>query len=106
MPTSAPVNAPVNPSTETPVTAPVTSADFCCSQDYKACVDWCGNTLSSCQVCAGASIDFVWISTAETESCLARWSVCEADNDGDQGDCCPGLLCYGSPWYKQCLPAL
>jgi len=92
--TSAPMSAPspVNPSP--PTAMPVSSGNFCCSQNIKDCITWCGTTEDECINCGQ---DVFWIEEPQF-SCEARWEACTNNFDG----CCPGLTCDGDEYYAQC----
>ncbi len=101
-PTDAPVlpptDAPVLPPTETPTVASGSSSG-CCTLDYKACVDWCGDTEDSCGSCGNTDVG--WIPNgAPTGDCAARWVGCQGNPDG----CCAGLTCQESGGWYSCTP--
>ena len=111
-PTSPPVPNPTNPPVPSPSSPPVPSPttppnnNGCCSQDYKDCVDWCGDSYDSCMTCGNN--DVIWLPNGKiTDTCGERWSGCGQDNDLGNNGCCNGLTCQ---WrgdgedYFACLP--
>lgn len=104
---STPAPTPVPP----PGTEPTTpgggegegEGDGCCSQDFKTCITWCGETKESCAACSSPSVLYTWLSSGSIDDdCAARWGDCTIDSD----KCCPGLTCVEqNEWYSQCTPA-
>ena len=94
---TAPI-APTAPTLPTTPTAPIGPA--CCSQDFKECITWCGSTQEECEAsaCSPAEV-FQWLPHGPLNgSCLPRWETCTEDQDS----CCPGLVCDGNQYYRQC----
>eukprot|EP00586_Coscinodiscus_wailesii_P022577 CAMPEP_0172518660 /NCGR_PEP_ID=MMETSP1066-20121228/290949_1 /TAXON_ID=671091 /ORGANISM="Coscinodiscus wailesii, Strain CCMP2513" /LENGTH=1115 /DNA_ID=CAMNT_0013301091 /DNA_START=657 /DNA_END=4001 /DNA_ORIENTATION=- len=92
---STTTSAPSPPTPPYPSPSPPTSfGSYCCSQNFKDCVTWCGTTQSECESC---NQDVFWVQAQKT-SCTARWESCTGDEDG----CCNGLTCVGDQYYSQC----
>ncbi|KAL7574268.1 hypothetical protein ACA910_012517 [Epithemia clementina (nom. ined.)] len=89
--------SPTPPSPTPPSPTPPSSGQGCCSQDLKACINWCGSSKQSCESCTSASV--AWLSNGAQNNCLARWSACTSNING----CCAGLSCVGDQYYRQCL---
>jgi predicted chitinase len=71
----------------------------CCSQNYLECdVSW----ISTKSACEADTADLKWLENGalQTSSCAKRWDDCTNNRSG----CCPGLICVGNEWYRQCLP--
>merc|ERR1711966_450414 len=89
-PEPAPVQAPTAPE-------PPTGGDEngCCSQNFSTCVSWGSDSKESCQTHGS----MIWLENgALTQECREKDGACTDDVDA----CCPGLICDGSQWYKQC----
>ena len=89
-PAPAPVQAPTAPE-------PPTGGDEngCCSQNFSTCVSWGSDSKESCQTHGS----MIWLENgALTQECREKDGACTDDVDA----CCPGLICDGSQWYKQC----
>ena len=73
----------------------------CCSNDFKHCITWCGESSETCGKC-NLSESFGWIPlTRSQETCVARWAGCAPG----QGECCPGLSCQGpAGGWTSCVP--
>jgi len=106
-----PVQAPVQAPVPAPVQAPANSSpgepggsgngnNGCCSQTFKACSSW-GN--ESKEVCESYG-SMIWLENGalDDDVCkLMKDAGCTNNEDG----CCPGLVCEGTEWYKQCKMA-
>jgi len=87
--------APVSPTTPWPTASPPTSSgQFCCSQNFKDCVTYCGTTKNECKNCG---VDVFWVQPQDT-SCEVRYAACTGRPDA----CCNGLTCVGDEYYAQC----
>ena len=88
----SPPNAPT--STPPPVSPPTGTGDYCCSQNFKDCITWCGTSKNECESCGQ---DVFWIKEP-TSTCKPRYESCT----GNPESCCPGLTCVGDQYYSQC----
>jgi len=97
-PVPDPTNAPIVDPTNTPTvpTAP-SGNNGCCSYDFKTCATW-GN--ESRNVCEGLG-SMIWLENGPLDdtTCLV---VKDEDCTNNLSGCCPGLVCTGTEWYKQC----
>lgn len=91
-PVARPPNTPSPPSPSAPT--PTSTGNFCCSQDFKVCVTWCGSSQYECESC---DQDVFWIQQPGS-NCKARWGECTGSPDS----CCTGLTCVGDGGYSQC----
>jgi len=101
-PTSFPNSSPTLPpiTTTAPTSSPNSSPVIgCCSNNFKDCVSWCGDTTNQA-LCNACGQDVVWIEPGPKTECNPRWQECTHDVES----CCEGLICHGeSSGYKQCL---
>ena len=106
--TEAPVPSPTEAPVPSPTRSPVVTSNIgpntfqgCCSNDFKHCITWCGDSSETCGSC-NLSESFGWIPlTRSQDSCKARWNGCTPG----QGECCPGLSCQGpAGGWTSCVP--
>eukprot|EP00542_Grammatophora_oceanica_P013223 CAMPEP_0194037670 /NCGR_PEP_ID=MMETSP0009_2-20130614/10002_1 /TAXON_ID=210454 /ORGANISM="Grammatophora oceanica, Strain CCMP 410" /LENGTH=773 /DNA_ID=CAMNT_0038679923 /DNA_START=12 /DNA_END=2334 /DNA_ORIENTATION=- len=86
--TPAPTKAPVVPVTPSPTPGPVsspTNGQGCCTQQFNACITWCGTTEQECLNC-----NQYWLPNGVTDpNCRPQFQGCADDNTA----CCDGLVC-------------
>jgi len=73
------------------------SSNGCCSQTFKTCASW-GN--ESKEVCDSYG-SMIWLeegALGDDVCTLMKDASCRNNPDG----CCPGLVCEGTQYYKQC----
>jgi len=73
------------------------SSNGCCSQTFKTCASW-GN--ESKDVCDSYG-SMIWLeegALGDDVCTLMKDASCRNNPDG----CCPGLVCEGTQYYKQC----
>jgi len=73
------------------------SSNGCCSQNFKTCASW-GN--ESKEVCDSYG-SMIWLeegALGDDVCTLMKDASCRNNPDG----CCPGLVCEGTQYYKQC----
>ena len=73
---------------------PTGTGDYCCSQNFRDCVTWCGLKQNECESC---DQDVFWIEKP-TDTCKPRYESCT----GNPESCCHGLTCVGDQYYSQC----
>merc|ERR1711935_318268 len=67
----------------------------CCSQNFKTCAGWGGDSQSSCESMGSMK----WLECGPIDSeCLGKDASCTNNVDS----CCSSLTCDGNEWYKQC----
>lgn len=99
---TTPTKAPTGPL----LTNQLTSGDFssgdnndgCCSQDFKACISWCGESKEACENCSDSLMTWLVNGPDTGSTCLVRWETCTDNKD----ECCNGLICVGDQYYMQC----
>jgi choice-of-anchor A domain-containing protein len=127
-PTKNPTKNPTNNPTDAPVPAPTggggagppadcDTSKGCCSQDFKTCAGWGGNTKDACnpKPWGNGGQDLMWLTCGPLKGAEAQCSKQYTGNcnKNNVNDCCPGLACYkgdgtvaekGSSQYAQCKP--
>ena len=95
-PTSNPTSEP-QPETSSPTfnLATLSIGSGCCSQNFRTCASYGGDSKESCEL----NRSMIWLENGDTQQCLEQWSRCTKDINA----CCPGLTCIGNEWYRQCL---
>lgn len=117
-PTSAPEPAGGGDSGSTGPPADCDTSKGCCSQDFKGCAGWGGNTKDKCNPPPwgqGSNNSMIWLTCGPLKGEEAQCSTHYTDNcqKNNVKDCCPGLACMdnsgkivekGSSKYAQCKP--
>lgn len=87
-----------------PVDIPTTGIP-CCSDDFKRCIDWCGDAChqdeASCLEYNPSYYFIPWGAPTDLDSCIAITYSCV----GHPGvPCCPGMICNPGAVSQPCIP--